>query len=98
MENAREFSEQSFIDNKPQVMLFSRHMYPPLLFQVVAFEYHHKVKFAYIHTKDRRTTNIQKKYNINPDQPTVIVAKEEPSSPVAVARVRAFPPFGRRYG
>eukprot|EP00111_Clytia_hemisphaerica_P005350 TCONS_00015466-protein len=90
VENAREFSEQSFIDNKPQVMLFSRHMYPPLLFQVVAFEYHHKVKFAYVHTKDRRTTNIQKKFNINPDQPTVIVSKEEPSSPVAVARGNAL--------
>ena len=63
-------------------------MFPPLLFQVVAFEYHHKVKFAYVKTKDRLTNKIQKKYSISPEQPTVMILKEEPSSPVVMARVR----------
>jgi len=87
VQNELEFFENSITENKPQVLLFSRHMYPPLLFLVVAFEYKSKVRFAYVYTKDRKTTKICKKYQISPDQPTVLVLKEEPSSPVAVARV-----------
>lgn len=90
VDNEREYFEQSFEDNKPQVLLFSRHMYPPLLYQVVAFEYQSKVKFAYVYTKDRQTTRLCKKYSVSPDQPTVLIMKEEPSSPVVVARGTAL--------
>ena len=87
MENERDFFERSIVENKPQVLLFSRHMYPPLLFLLVAFEYKSKVKFGYVYTKDRKTLKLCKKYEVSPDQPTILVLKEEPSSPVAVARV-----------
>ncbi|XP_057305908.1 dnaJ homolog subfamily C member 16-like isoform X1 [Hydractinia symbiolongicarpus] len=82
--NEREYFEQSFKDNKPQCLLFSKHIFVPLLFQVVAFEYRSKVKFAYVDVKDEQTKYFREKYNINKYDPTVVIVKEEPSLPIAV--------------
>lgn len=92
VEDYREYFEQSFEDNKPQCLLFSRHLDPPLLFKAVAFEYHDKVKFGYVDIKDLRSKRLASKYDINITigDPAVVLLKEEPSEPVNVLRGSAL--------
>ena len=82
------YFNQAFQDNKPQCLLFSRHIFPPLLYLSVAYEYRSKVKFVYIDVKDLRTERLREKYTVNKFDPTIVMLKEEPSSPVEIVRVK----------
>jgi len=88
--NHQDFFEKSFDDNKPQCLLFSRHVNPPLLFQAVAYEYSSKVRFAYVNVKDLQTKRLRELYRINIKEPSVVILKEEPSLPIAVIRGSAL--------
>ncbi|XP_012556009.1 dnaJ homolog subfamily C member 16 isoform X1 [Hydra vulgaris] len=80
------YFEQAFQENKPQCLLFSHHIFPPLLYLSVAYEYRSKVKFAYIEAKNHINTRLREKYNVNKNDPTIVMLKEDPSSPVEVVR------------
>ena len=81
------FFRDSFIANKPQVVLFSNKDKFPLLFQLVAYEYRDYLAFAYVHSHGKFNEPLRKRFGVAEGEQVLVVLKEEPSSPEEIIKV-----------
>ena len=86
-EEADKFLSRAAQENKPRVVLLSRKTSLPLLFQLVAFEHRQRVECAFISLSSKHGPAMLRKHDMDPDQPTLLFFKEDPTKPVSAHAV-----------
>lgn len=77
-------------DNKPKVLLFSAKAVPSLLYHVVGFANQKRLSFGFVSTSVPNGEKLRRKFKVLPNEPTVMIFKEEKSVPEVVVEV-SFP-------
>ncbi|XP_065061402.1 dnaJ homolog subfamily C member 16-like [Rhopilema esculentum] len=85
-ENYIEFFRQCFIDNKPQAILFSNKIDVPLLFSLIAYQYHQKIAFAYVNSARPGSDGLLSRYGVQKKEQLFLILKEEPSVPEVILK------------
>ena len=62
----------------------------PLLFMLLAFEYHQKLEFAYVNSDSPQSIELRKRYGVHKGEQVFIIMKEEPSNPEVILKVTLF--------
>lgn len=74
-------------DNKPKVLLFSPKATPSLLYHAVGFANQKRLSFGFVSTSDANGEKLRRKFKALPNEPSVLIFKEEKSVPEVVVEV-----------
>ncbi|XP_031554405.1 dnaJ homolog subfamily C member 16-like isoform X2 [Actinia tenebrosa] len=71
-------------DNRPKVLLFSPKAVPSLLYHVVGFANQKRLSFGFVSTSNTDGEKLRRKFKALPNEPSVMIFKEEKSVPEVV--------------